>query len=118
MADVREGEGMIIERELVPEMTIEDFADSHGLVMQVMERESADIAMAHIGPNGRFYAHFKGAEIKGNRVLISTFGDGATEANAIANYAKEISEKILVFNAYDKAARLELKCPRFVEAKP
>ena len=89
----------------VPETTIEQFAEKHGLVMQVRER----------GKNAawRYYAMFKDVEITDGHFLISAFGDGHTPEEAIANYWPQLSEKHIVVNAYSRDRR-EITCPRFV----
>ena len=78
----------------VPMGTIEGFAEKYDLEMEVCERR------VPLGNENRFYASFKGSEEKGNGVLIGTYGNGATHEEAIANYAKAISMKTLVFDAY------------------
>ena len=50
---------MKIEYQRIEEETIEDFAERHNLKMVVAER---DENFRHLP---RFYAHFKGAELKG-----------------------------------------------------
>lgn len=94
---------MKIETHTYPESTIEEFADEHGLVMEVRERNE-------IG-NSHWYAHFKNVEVKGDGVLIGKFGNGATPGDAIANYAKEISDTTLVVGAYSEERR-DIRVPR------
>jgi hypothetical protein len=99
----------------VPVSTIEEFADTHGLDMEVKERGVHLVSMSWIGHEGRFYCHFVGSpEIKQDGFLKSVFGDGPTPESAIANYAKQISEQTLVFRAYCPD-RKEIKCPRFLK---
>lgn len=66
------------------EVTLEDFADKHGLVMEVHQR-----------PDGSYYSRFKFSEVHEGHLLRGVYGDGATEETAIAAYAKEISGKTL-----------------------
>ncbi|HKX46196.1 MAG TPA: hypothetical protein VJP77_05800 [Planctomycetota bacterium] len=102
---------MEIVRKLVPEQTLADFATAHGLKMRVTERPSAMRELF------RFYAEFEGAEILGDGVLISTTGNGNTEAEAIKDYAAAISERVLVLRAYGKD-RKEIRVPRIVPETP
>ncbi len=105
---------MKIETKLVPESTIEEFADTHNLTMQVTERSEQYVAMPHIGTGGRFYAHFRHAEIRsGERGLAAVYGNGAAAAEAIANYGPEISEKLLIVDAMTPERR-EIRVPRIV----
>jgi hypothetical protein len=103
---------VIIERELVKESTLEDFANKHGLVMEVRERSGRYVS----NPSTRFYAHFKRCEVKDGCMLGSISGNGPTEEAAIADYGRRISEQHLVFNAYG-SDRVDLVAPRIVVAK-
>jgi hypothetical protein len=98
---------MKIERNTVKEGTIEEFAELYDLVMCVSERVNPS------RPSARFYARFKACEVKDGAALISTFGNGLTEEKAIANYAHEISTKLLVFHAMDNKKRREIRAWRF-----
>ena len=107
--DVVKDEQMKIERHYVAEMSIYKFGALNDLVMEVHERETHDLS----SPT-RFYAHFKHAEVKDGCALTGTFGNGRTEREAILDYAKEISLKLLVLDAMDKDKRRELRVPRLV----
>jgi len=99
---------MKIENHFVTEMTLEDFADEHGLVMEVHERgghQSMSLS--------RFYAHFKSVEVSEGSVLKSAYGNGPTPEKAIANYTPEISERRLVVDAMTEG-RKEIQAPRFI----
>jgi hypothetical protein len=74
---------------------LEDFANAHGLVMDVVERDRP------IGDPMRFYAKFDGAWVKDGCFIRSTHGDGATPEAAIADYARLISGKTLVVHESD-----------------
>jgi len=100
---------MKIERVLVPETTIEVFAELHGLTMCVSERGEA--SRNYTGY--RYSASFRSVEIRSGGCLISLSGNGNTEEAAISNYAQAISEKPLVIDAYKKT-RKELDPVRFV----
>lgn len=100
---------MNIIRESIPVSTIQEFAVKHGLTMKVVERG------AHRSPGvERFYACFENSETKEGCILRGSFGNGDTEAEAIENYAAEISEKLLVTGAFTKDRR-EIQVPRLVQ---
>ena len=101
---------MKIKQNFISRMPVEDFADTHGLVMEINERRNA----AETGLP-RYYAHFEHVNVKEGCCLSSTFGNGNTPDEAIANYAKELSEKRLVVNAY-KPDRKEIDAPILIES--
>ena len=90
---------MKIERELVPRMMLAQFADQYGLIMEIHERET------EYGRHERYFCYFKRAEVKDGSILCSTAGDGDTEDEAMADYARNVSCKLLVINAYGKDRR-------------
>lgn len=76
-------------------MTLDAFAELHGLTMRVVERSLSD------APDlPRFCATFARVERKGNGVLISDSGNGATIEEAVRDYAARIAGRRLVFDAY------------------
>jgi hypothetical protein len=98
---------MKIDIERVPEMTIEEFADKHGLTMKVRERTFSLNGML-------FFAGFDRVEVKDGPVLVSTFGDGATPEEAILDYTRKISLKLLAIDAF-LPGRQNIQAPRFIE---
>lgn len=96
---------MKIERNFIPEIDIAKFAEANGLTMQVNERRNH-------APEARFYAHFKNCEVMDGGCLIGNFGNGATEDQAIAEYASAISLKRVAIDAGDPAKRVEINVPR------
>lgn len=96
---------MKIERHFIAEMSIYKFGALNGLTMEVHERDVEKDSPA------RFYAHFKHAEVKDGSILCGTFGDGKTEREAILDYAKAISLKLLVVDAGTDERR-EIRVPR------
>lgn len=84
---------MKIEYDTIPRMTIEEFADANGLVMEVHERRGWTGV-------GRYYAKFTQVEVMEGGCLAGTFGDGLTPEEAIRAYAREISEKRIAYRAY------------------
>jgi len=89
--------------EKIPEITIEEYAETNDLEMVVKERELPENDPA------RFYASFKHCDVKGDGVLIGSFGNGATPEEAIANYGREIHLKTLVYEDCFKGPRREIR---------
>ena len=87
---------MKIDRDAPLRMTIETFADRHGLVMQISERSQRLVDELALRP---FYAHFKNTHIAERGFLRGTSGDGWTEGEAIADYRRAISGRRLKHNA-------------------
>lgn len=99
---------MKTELHTIEKTTIEKFADKHGLVMEVHERKRP------LGDLARFYAHFKGVEVKKQPCfLLGEFGNGSTPKNAIADYADKISGELLVVDAMAPDRR-EILVPQLV----
>ena len=73
-------------------ITLEEFADLHGLVMSVIEHND--------GQRILYSAYFKNTEIKKNSFLSGESGWGASIEEAIENYKNIISGKVLIYNAY------------------
>lgn len=82
----------------IPEMTLEEFADRHGLEMVVKERPKTT-------GDSRYYACFKDCEISAGGFLKGEFGNGSNPGRAIRAYAKEISECCLVIDAMRSTRR-------------
>lgn len=95
---------MKIERVLQPRSSIEQFADQHGLVMEIRERPLDCMRL------GRFIASFKDCEEKGDGVLISAYGNGNTEEEAISDYARRISGKTLALHS-TSISRKDVRVP-------
>ena len=89
----------------IEEMKISEFADKHGLVMEVHERKCP------VGHPLRFYACFAHTEVKDGCILIGTYGNGDCPEQAINNYAKEIQFQTIVVNARSQNRR-EITVPR------
>lgn len=89
----------------IEQIDIEKFADRYGLIMEIHERAKL------IGHTGRYYAHFRDAEVREGSLLIGVFGDGSTPREAITNYAREISLRNLIIDAMGEARR-EIPVPR------
>ena len=99
---------MKIHRYEVKRMPLVEFADFHGLVMEIHERRVYGKQVS------RYWAKFEGAEVKDGGLLAGVFGNGDTEELAMAAYAKRISEKLLVLNAC-RSDRVEICVPALVE---
>ena len=102
---------MQVKEFMLERMTVEEFAEKHGLIMEVHERSAED------SPD-RFYAHFENSDITGDGVLIGAFGNGATAQEAIKNYAEEISGKVLAIDAWTVLNRRNIPVPILVGHKP
>ena len=74
-----------------PRVTIEQFAEEHNLVMVVQE----PVSPGSPGLDGCFSAHFKGVEVAIGGFLYSIYGHHVTEADAINEYAKQISRQTI-----------------------
>ena len=85
-----------------PRMTLEEFADKHGLVMQVRER-SPEYAKAY----ARYYACFKNCNVHRGHTLHGVFGNGNTPEEAIKNYSQQISNQFLTIDG----GKTDIVCP-------
>lgn len=94
----------------LPRMTVEEFADLHDLEMEVRERFSED------GPY-RFYAHFSETEESRGGLLVGVYGDGGSPEEAIANYAKAISGKLLVVQPFSPEGRKKISVPILIQSE-
>ena len=101
---------MKIEVKRVEKMTLEEFADKYGLVMQIVEQYNA------ISTEFRFRANFKGVKIKdnvSNKEITCVGGYGRDEETAMKDYGNLISGKILVFNGLG-FFRKDISIPKIV----
>ena len=82
---------MKIERDLYPRMSLEEFANTHGLTLKITERVMDEWQRR----NGieRFTAQFDGVEVGRDGILSGVYGNGNTESEAIADYVRKISRK-------------------------
>lgn len=67
-------------------VSLDDFAERHGLEMVVIERPNPLLT----GGATRYYAHFKDVEIIDHECLRGACGEGNTADAAIADYARII----------------------------
>lgn len=79
---------------------LEDFADKHGLVMQVFERD-AKIST----PAQRFYARFEDTEVMWKGMLRGVYGEGPNPEAAIKDYAAQIAGSRIAVQAYTDKRR-------------
>lgn len=94
---------MEIKRFLIERVSIQEFADRNGLVMEIRERPFKDLP--------RYYAAFAGVEVSEDGCLVGAHGNGDTEEQAMSNYAERISSTTLVVGAFTKDRR-EIQAPR------
>ena len=105
---------MQIDVKLVQKRSLEEFADEHNLVMEVVEREHHGNIYGNGYHVSRFYAHFKKVDIKEGFCLIGSTGNGETQEEAIEDYMREISNKLIVFDAFSETDRKELWVPNLI----
>jgi len=83
-------------------ITIEEFAEKHDLTMEVRERgfkyPNKDRYM-------RFYAEFSNTWVENDGLLRGTYGNGATEEEAIEAYAGIIQNETLIVDPHEKSRR-------------
>jgi hypothetical protein len=95
-----------------PAETIEEFAVMHDLTMRI----EVDAGVPRDSLNRyRYGAYFQDAEVKDDsmsRVLRSDRGLGSTPEEAVANYVRGISGKVLVYKARVDAERRDIQVPQ------
>lgn len=104
--------GMQVVVHRVPESTLDEFAQKHGLVIVVTERRMDRWQREH--GLCRYVAMFQGAEVASGGLLRGEYGEGNTEEEAIRNYAEVISHERLIVGAFTDARR-EIDVPRLRE---
>jgi len=67
--------------------------------------------------NERYSAQFDDCEVKKDCILESTHGNGSTPMEATNDYANQISNQKIVFNAYSQEYRQEYRVPQLEEIK-
>jgi len=96
---------MKIVRKTLDKISLEEFADKHGLTMIITERNDPSLP--------RFYAAFEGVEVvTGDGMLRAAYGNGQTEDEAIADYKHKISGEQITIDA-DTPKRQEIIAPWF-----
>lgn len=90
---------MRIEYDTIEEITLEEFADKHDLVMEIGERPYPE------GDDGRYWAVFKDTAIKEGIMLVGRYGNGPTPEAAMDDYRRRISLKRLVVNEFSADRR-------------
>lgn len=107
---------MKIEIKYQEKMSLHDFAEKYDLTMQITERSQLDL-LPELDDNKRYYSHFKKCEVKDGSFLVSNYGNGASPDESMNNYARNISGRLLVIDAYDEK-RKEIQAPIiFVDVK-
>lgn len=87
---------------------ITEYAKDLGVDLCIVERPP--------GWGARFFAYFQHTEEKRGHCLAGISGDGSTPDEAIAEYAKQISGKLMIINAFSDK-RQEVPFPKLVHTK-
>lgn len=88
--------------------SITDFADKNKLVMEVHYRLPEDYhGVWH--EYQKYYAFFRDTDIKQRSGSVAMFGNGNTPEEAITEYAKAISQRILIIRR--NGAQIEVQVP-------
>lgn len=91
---------MKIERYFIsPPCSLEQFADQHELVLEIHERDIQTRECKLQPPLERFYTSFNNVDIKDGACLVSVFGNGETEDEAILDFCAQIQGKQLIKDA-------------------
>lgn len=106
-SEKEKGKIMKIEKISIHTQSLESFAEEHDLTMVVEERAAPS------SPGALWFATFKDAEVKDGISLIGVIGSGAYVEQAIDDYRKRISEKLIVIDAMQKNRR-EIQVPRLI----
>jgi len=93
----------------LPRATLEAFAEVYELTMVIDERVPKDMGDRWT-EDSRYYAEFEDCEVKQGVGLRSEYGNGRTPEDAMADYARNISGKLLVLNAFGPNRR-EIQAP-------
>jgi hypothetical protein len=78
--------------------SLQQLADLYALDLHVYERSGE-------GNLPRFYASFESVETKEPGVLVSTYGNGDTPEQAVADYAHQLSGRVLVIRSHQPSRR-------------
>lgn len=100
---------MQIKMNSIPRTTLQEFADQHGLVMEIYERDTKEFPLLL-----RYYARFENCEISDGIVLISAFGNGKTPDDAMEDYTKQISGKKLIVSTNETRVVIHAPSLKFV----
>lgn len=82
-------------------LTVDTFTEQHGLTLRVTQYTD------------HYKARYEQAEVKDGGLLSGVWGMGETPEAAITDYAKKISGRLLVIDAY-LGTRREIRVPRLV----
>jgi hypothetical protein len=93
----------------IPEMTIEEYVETHDLEMVVNERP------VRADDPCRFYASLIQCDVKQGNMLLDATGDGSTPEQAIKDCGRAINLKTVVFRARSLTDRREIQRVRIIE---
>ena len=91
----------VVDKSFAP-MTLEEFADNHGLTLEIHERPR------ELG--ARYYAYFTDVEVMERGCLVGVYGNGDTKEQAISDYADELLGKRIAIRA-GRDDRRNVQCP-------
>lgn len=89
-------------------MSFQEFADKYNLTLHVFERDP-------LSSLKKYYVYFESVEIKDRNLLISAIGNGDTETEAVIDFARQISDKLIVIDAY-ASTRKQIQVPKLTVA--
>jgi hypothetical protein len=89
---------MDIKVERLPRPSIEQFADEHGLVLEICERRP-DLVIGGQRVE-RWYAHFEKVDVIDGCCLVGISGNGDTPEQAVADYIGRIRGQEIAINHF------------------
>lgn len=92
--------------------TLTAFTDKHGLCIEINSRSPKAFGTRWTD-DMRWFAGFANCDVNYGSLLIPVYGQGTTPDAALADYAKRISDKRLVLNAFMEDRR-EIRIPALV----
>jgi hypothetical protein len=85
---------------------LERFAETHDLTLKVIKRNPR-----YVTPEALYSATFVNCEVKDGHFLRAIYGEGATAYQATRDYAKRLSNQLLIVNSMETKQRREIHVP-------
>lgn len=92
-------------------MNIYEFADICNLNLVIKRRTNWH------DPKSTWFSHFEYVDVKNGIMLTSTFGNGPTPQDAVADYCRVLQGKEIVLHAHVPEYRKEFTFPAYVKEK-